>query len=76
MAALGFISGGELIIVLIFVLFLLVLPLIALVDILKSTFKGNDKLIWVIVVIFLLPIGAILYFLIGQKQKINDTKPD
>lgn len=76
MAALGFISGGELIIVLIFVLFLLVLPLIALVDILKSTFKGNDKLIWVIVVIFLLPIGAILYFLIGQKQKINDIKPD
>ncbi|MGQ7868387.1 PLD nuclease N-terminal domain-containing protein [Sunxiuqinia sp. sy24] len=72
MTALGFISGGEIIIVLFFVLFLLVFALIALVDILKSNFKGNDKLIWVIVVIFLLPIGAMLYFLIGRNQRISN----
>lgn len=52
-------------------LVLVLIPLIALVDILKSNFKGNDKLIWVIVVIFTNLMGAILYFFIGRKQKVE-----
>jgi hypothetical protein len=48
------------------------LMLIALIDIVKSNFKGNDKLIWVLVVIFLHWIGALLYFIIGRKQKLQD----
>ena len=75
MIVLGFISGVELIIVLFFLLFILILPLIALVDILKSNFEGNNKLIWVIVVIFLSAVGALLYWLIGRKQKVADTNP-
>lgn len=51
------------------------IPLIALVDILKNEFKGNDKLIWVLIIIFLGIIGAILYYFIGRQQKLpNEGK--
>ncbi|MDR3610876.1 MAG: PLDc N-terminal domain-containing protein [Ignavibacteriaceae bacterium] len=42
----------------------------AFVDILKSNFKKNSKLIWIIVVVLIPLFGAILYFMIGRKQKI------
>jgi hypothetical protein len=44
--------------------------ILSIVDILKSTFKGNDKIIWLLVVVFLYLLGVILYRLIGKKQKI------
>jgi len=43
--------------------------IIALVDILRSEFKGNGKIIWLLVVFFLSFVGAIAYFAIGRKQK-------
>ncbi len=46
-------------------------PIIALIDILKSEFKQNDKLVWTLVVIFLSVIGAVLYYAIGRKQRIR-----
>lgn len=50
----------------------LLLPIIALVDVIRSNFKGsNDKLIWVFVILFLNIFGALLYFLIGTRQKIK-----
>ena len=57
----------------IIVLFIFLLPLIALIDILRSKFEGNNKVVWVLVVIFLTIIGAILYFTIGKNQKIKDS---
>ena len=43
----------------------------AFIDILKSNFEDNIiKLIWLLVVFFLSILGAILYYFIGQKQKI------
>lgn len=54
----------------IFLLATLALPIVALVDILRNTFKGSDKIIWVGIVIFLSIAGSILYFIIGSKQKI------
>jgi len=71
MILLGIISGAEIIILIL--LFVLLLPLIALVDILKSKFEGNTKIIWVIVVIFFPVIGTFLYFLIGKNQKIKNS---
>ena len=54
---------------------ILLLPLLlwifALVDILRSEFTGSNKIVWLLVVIFLPVIGFILYFLIGTKQKIK-----
>jgi len=45
---------------------------LALVDILRHQFKGNyEKLIWVLVVLFLPILGSILYFVIGRSHRIK-----
>jgi hypothetical protein len=67
----GVIGTQELSIVLIGVLFFGLLPLFALIDILRSNFEGNNKLIWILVVLFANVIGSILYFIIGRNQKIG-----
>ncbi|SDH34672.1 PLD nuclease N-terminal domain-containing protein [Winogradskyella thalassocola] len=74
MIYLGMIGAWQLILILV-VLFLGILPMIiALVDILKSEFKGNNKIVWILVVLFANFFGAILYFLIGREQKITIEK--
>jgi hypothetical protein len=74
MGILTFLGLQEIILILIAILIVvpvfLIIPLIALIDILKSKFEGNDKLIWVLVVLFLGVIGAALYLFIGRKQKL------
>ena len=42
----------------------------ALVDILKNEFLGPNKLVWLLLVIFLPLIGVICYYFIGTKQKL------
>lgn len=67
---LGMIGPWQWIIILL--AFLGIIPtIIALVDILKNKFEENNKLIWILVVLFFNLIGAILYFIIGRKQKIK-----
>ena len=45
-----------------------------LVDIIKSEFTNNiNKIIWLLLVIFLAPLGIVLYLLIGRKQKIKKS---
>ncbi|WP_372800167.1 PLD nuclease N-terminal domain-containing protein [Lutibacter sp.] len=56
---------------LILILCAFLIPIIALIDILRSDFKGNEKLIWVLVILFTSFIGTILYFLIGRNQRIK-----
>ena len=66
----GVLMGMEILVIL-FVLFIgLLLPLLALIDIVKSDFEGNNKLMWALIVVFINFIGAILYFAIGRNQKI------
>jgi hypothetical protein len=48
----------------------LILPIICLISILKNDFKNNDKLIWVIVVVFIPVLGSLLYLLIGRKKRL------
>ncbi|MBF0558856.1 MAG: PLDc_N domain-containing protein [Nitrospirae bacterium] len=47
-----------------------VLWIVGLIDILKSSFAGSNKLIWILVVLFLPILGTILYWSIGRKQKV------
>lgn len=50
----------------------IILWIAAFIDILKSDFKGgSDKIVWLLVVVFLPLVGAILYFVIGKTQKID-----
>jgi hypothetical protein len=46
--------------------------LIAILDILKNDFKGNNKIIWLLTVILVPIIGAIFYFFIGRNQKVKN----
>jgi len=67
---LGMIGAWQIIILLIAFLGI-ISTIIALIDILKSKFDGDNKIVWVLVVLFLNLIGAILYFTIGRNQKIK-----
>jgi hypothetical protein len=66
------VGRGEIVMLLI-PLVILVLTIAALIDVLKHNFSGNDKIVWVIVVILIPIIGAILYFLIGKNQQIKSN---
>jgi hypothetical protein len=57
--------------IILLIVVIILLPLIALIDILSHEFTGTNKLIWVIIVLFFPIMGAILYFLIGTRQKIR-----
>lgn len=46
-----------------------IIALVAIIDILRHEFNGNNKLIWVLVVLMLPLVGSILYFFIGRNQK-------
>lgn len=53
-----------------FCLVVAVLPIIALVNLLRNNvIENSTKLIWVIVIVFVPVIGAFLYFLIGPVKK-------
>ena len=49
-------------------LVILVLDIIAIVDIVKSSKDTGGKILWLLLVILLPLIGMILYFLIGKKK--------
>lgn len=54
--------------------FLAFLWFLALVSILSNRFEGaNDKLIWIIVVIFVPFLGALLYWTIGRNRIIKNN---
>ncbi|HSM48843.1 MAG TPA: PLD nuclease N-terminal domain-containing protein [Draconibacterium sp.] len=72
MNLLSFIGQQEIIVILLVVPVFLIIPIIALVDVLRNEFTGNNKIIWVLVILLSWIIGAILYFFIGRNQKIRN----
>ncbi|MGN7784938.1 PLDc N-terminal domain-containing protein [Niabella sp. 22666] len=68
MAAIG--TNELVIIATIAAIFLI--PLLALIDILRNQFKdSSNKIIWALIVLFFPILGGILYFLFGVKQKVS-----
>lgn len=59
--------------VLVIIISILAIPfwIISIIDILRSNFNGNGKIIWLLVVVFLGIPGIILYRFIGKKQKVK-----
>lgn len=47
------------------------IPLLAIIDILRHRFKDNEKLIWVLVVLFMPLVSALLYLALGRKKRIK-----
>ena len=68
---LGSIRFLSLLLMIVVPLFFLVVPLI---DILKNEFTGNNKLVWILVVIFVPVFGGMLYFIfgIGRNHQISN----
>ena len=66
-----FLFGGGLIITLLVILFIFLIPLLALISVLMNEFRGNEKIMWVIIIIFLPFLGSLIYFLIGRDKRIN-----
>lgn len=58
---------------LILILLVLMPTIIALIDILRNEFSGNNKIVWLLVVLLGNFLGALLYFIIGRKQKLSAT---
>lgn len=53
-------------------LLLLALPVFAVIDIINSEFKDNtNKIVWILVVLFMPCIGVILYLGLGPSQKVR-----
>lgn len=48
-------------------LLVLVLDIIAIVDVLKSSMDTGKQALWIILILILPVIGMVLYFLIGKK---------
>ena len=63
--------GGGIFLTLFFILFIILLPLLALISVLTSQFYGNDKIMWVLIIIFLPFLGSVLYFVIGRDRRIQ-----
>ena len=73
MIYLGMIGPWQIILILI-VVFLGILPtIIALIDIVRNEFSENNKIVWLLVVLLGNFLGALLYFIIGRKQKLPAT---
>lgn len=66
-----FLFGGGLLITLLVVLFIFLFPLLALISVLMNDFRGNEKIMWVLIIIFLPFLGSLLYFLIGRDKRTN-----
>lgn len=72
MTLIGMFSLWELLMILIIIFFISLLPLIAIINVLRNDFQGNDKIVWILVILFLPFFGAILYFLIGKNRRIKN----
>ena len=68
---LGMIGPWQILLILIFGIFGLILPIIALIDIVRHEFSGSNKIVWVLIVIFFNFLVSILYFIVGRNQRIK-----
>lgn len=48
---------------------ILIINIVAIVDIVKSSKDTEKKILWVIAVVLLPVLGPLLYFLIGRNQR-------
>lgn len=48
---------------------LIILPIVALIHLFKNEIKGRNKLIWILIIIFLPFFGSILYFIMGKRYR-------
>ena len=67
------IGPWQIILILSIVFLGVIATIMALIDIVRNEFSGNNKIVWLLVVLFGYTLGALLYFIFGRKQKIQKT---
>lgn len=55
-----------------FMVALLVLPIAAIIHLLKHEFNPRNKLIWILIILFLPFFGSILYFILNKRYRIEN----
>jgi hypothetical protein len=71
-ASTSFAIGMPELVVIVILLLPLVLSITALISCLKSNFHDStNKIVWVLVILFLPLLGSILYFTISPKQRLQ-----
>lgn len=50
---------------------ILILDIIAIIDVFKSSMGANKMALWIILIIFLPVIGMVLYFLVENKRSLK-----
>ena len=53
-----------------FLIIILFFWIFCIVDVLRNSFNGNDKLVWILVLLIVPLLGPFLYFFIGRKKRI------
>jgi len=48
-------------------LVILVLDIVAIIDVLKSSMSTGKKVLWILIILILPVIGLLLYFFLGRK---------
>ena len=46
---------------------ILVLDIIAVIDVIKSSMATGKKILWIVLIVLLPVVGLILYYLVGRK---------
>lgn len=67
------IEPWQIILILITVFLGIIPTIIVLIDIVRNEFSGNNKIVWLLVVLLGNFLGVLLYFIIGRKQKLSAT---
>jgi len=67
MIQLGMIGPWQMILI----LFGVLIPIIALIDVIRNNFTNNNKIVWILVILFTGLIGTLLYLMFGIQQKIK-----
>lgn len=49
-------------------LVILILDILAIIEVLKSSKDTGNKILWIIIIVLLPVVGLILYFFIGRKK--------
>ena len=54
----------------ILVMSIVIIGIVAIIDVGFNKFENNQQLLWLLICLFV-PLGGVLYFLIGRKQRIR-----
>ena len=55
-------------------LIILILDVIAIIDVVKSSMEVSKKFLWILLIVILPVLGLILYYLLGKKGNSLDQK--